>query len=170
MLLWIKLKMKLKTQIFFFFCKFIWFIWSESLLCAVSFQPVIDYWSDHIPIFLLSALTSLLIDTAANREREREQWCTDTELLFPNWVPAHLKWKISHGLGKVVGFQAVPVVEMFSQKHWHLQRNCQEGGVTTRTHSLTLLLNCDSASEFWWARKKNCNSRYKLWVNYSKLQ
>lgn len=35
----------------------------------------------------------------------------------------YLERYVSHGFGQVIGFQAVPVVEMFPQEHGHLQRN-----------------------------------------------
>lgn len=38
----------------------------------------------------------------------------------------YLKRNISHGFGEVIGFQAVPVVQMLSEKHSHLEGDCRE--------------------------------------------
>lgn len=38
----------------------------------------------------------------------------------------YLKRNIRHRFGKIVGFQAVPVVQMLSQKYSHLKRNYKE--------------------------------------------
>lgn len=45
-----------------------------------------------------------------------------------------LKGDVGHGLGQVVGLQAVPVIQMFSKKHSHLQGKGEDGGHEGREH------------------------------------
>lgn len=53
------------------------------------------------------------------------QGLTENSCPSSNTSPAytHLEGNVGHGLGQVVGLQAVPVIQVFPKKHSHLQGN-----------------------------------------------
>lgn len=44
---------------------------------------------------------------------------------YKNLLSAYLEGQVSHRLGKIVGLETVPIVQMLPYAHSHLHRNCK---------------------------------------------
>lgn len=94
-------------------------VWAYYCLCASDLELKIQH--TYMNSFITTQMDKILLLTSASGLAMNLNGSC-----FIEKQSIYLKRNIRHRFGKIVGFQAVPVVQMLSKKYSHLKRNYRE--------------------------------------------